>query len=64
MEEYALASAEAAYKDTGNRCQWDLWPHKEDFMMEILLTGGIRNNPNFPAILAQRIPNGRPPPCT
>ena len=60
LEEYALASVEAHYENPGNRCQWDSWPHEDDFMMEMLLTGRIRNIPNLPDQLTQIIPTVTP----
>ena len=51
LYEYVLDSTEAAYEDTCSRRKWDSWPQEDNFMMEIIITGMIRNILHFPAQL-------------
>ena len=64
MEEYKLSSEEGAYEDQGGRRKFDSCPQEEDFMTEMILTGGIKNTHHLPNRPDRGIPTARLPKCT
>ena len=62
IEEHELASMECLIKTQCNRRQYDSWPQEDNFIIEMILTGRIRNSLYLPDQLNQVIPTGRPRP--